>query len=85
MDDRLESLNTGQGFSDEFETELSMYSVKSNSSHKYKEFVTNVKVSVACIACYKRKGQCSVYDSKTMKGSVKLYHNEIQVIASYLP
>uniref|UniRef100_A0A6P7GYY7 DENN domain-containing protein 1C-like n=1 Tax=Diabrotica virgifera virgifera TaxID=50390 RepID=A0A6P7GYY7_DIAVI len=45
IEERLTMLNTGQGFSDEFEFEIEGYSAKSGSKLKqqYKEWTTTMK------------------------------------------
>lgn len=46
IEDRLDMLNSGTGFSDEFEFEVNTYEVNSSNNLKsqYKEWVTTMKV-----------------------------------------
>lgn len=46
IEDRLNMLNTGQGFSDEFEKETFRLTDKSGKKVKYKDFLRNVKDKV---------------------------------------
>lgn len=45
VNDRLDILNAGLGFSDEFEVEANMLTDRSGSQSKYKEWLTQAKVS----------------------------------------
>lgn len=44
INDRLEMLNAGKGFSDEFEMEANLFADHRNTHSHYKEWVTNMKV-----------------------------------------
>ena len=46
IDGRLDLLNAGIGFTDEFELEANMWADKHGASSKYKEWLGNVKVGV---------------------------------------
>ena len=52
IEDRLDMLNSGTGFNDEFEFEVNSYEVNSNNNlrSQYKEWVTTMKV--CAIDCY---------------------------------
>ncbi|XP_064648788.1 uncharacterized protein LOC135500999 [Lineus longissimus] len=43
INDRLDLLNTGQGFTDEFEMEVNMWADKMGTSSKYKEWLSSAK------------------------------------------
>ena len=49
----MESTGTSnsQGYYDEFDSEMANYSSRSGANQKYKDFLTNFKVSVTCILC----------------------------------
>jgi len=47
VNDRLDLLNMGNGFSDEFETEANIYGDKWGAKSRYKDWLSHMKVSVA--------------------------------------
>ena len=45
INDRLDMLNSGEGFTDEFEMEANLWADKLNSNSKYKEWVGQMRVN----------------------------------------
>lgn len=46
INERLDMLNTGQGFSDIFEVEATMQGDKLNAQSRYKDWLSSMKVSI---------------------------------------
>ena len=52
IDDRLVLLNSGKGFQDEFEIEMTRYTDDKNNGAKYKEWLASMKVGKVELSAY---------------------------------
>lgn len=72
VSDRLDLLNAGEGFKDEFDIEASLYSDKWGTQSRYKDWLSHMKVCFTCqvvskllgvviVSCFGSVILCSVF------------------------